>query len=103
MKQRFHEAGFAAAAVSNQSDRSDILRTVFRHGIPPWKSLERAFEYRRGRVRTARKRSVAKDLRNIPKAEVRRILVRIQTLRDDPTLKNSRHKSVTMRIYEQPG
>ena len=28
--------------------------------------------------------SVAKDLRGIPKADVRRILARIETLRDDP-------------------
>ena len=30
------------------------------------------------------KASVAKDLRGIPKADVRRILARIETLRDDP-------------------
>jgi mRNA interferase RelE/StbE len=30
------------------------------------------------------KPSVAKDLRGVPKAEVRRILVRIEALRDDP-------------------
>ena len=30
------------------------------------------------------KASVAKDLRGIPKADVRRILVRIEALRDDP-------------------
>jgi mRNA interferase RelE/StbE len=30
------------------------------------------------------KPSVAKDLRGIPKADVRRILVRIEALRDDP-------------------
>lgn len=30
------------------------------------------------------KPSVAKDLRNVPQQEVRRILARIETLRDDP-------------------
>ena len=30
------------------------------------------------------KASVAKDLRDIPKADVRRILARVETLRDDP-------------------
>ena len=30
------------------------------------------------------KSSVAKDLRGVPKADVRRILVRIEALRDDP-------------------
>jgi mRNA interferase RelE/StbE len=44
------------------------------------------------------KRSVAKDFRNIPKAEVRRILVRIQTLRDDPRPPDS-EKLSTQELY----
>ena len=49
------------------------------------------------------KRSVAKDLRNIPKAEVRRILVRIQTLRDDPRPPDSEKLSTQERYRMRQG
>ena len=47
------------------------------------------------------KPSVAKDLRGIPKADVQRILARIETLRDDPRPPSAEKLSAQER-YRRP-
>lgn len=49
------------------------------------------------------KPSVAKDLRNAPRADVRRILARIETLRDDPRPPGSEKLSVQERYRLRQG
>lgn len=49
------------------------------------------------------KASVAKDLRNVPPADVRRILARIDTLRDDPRPPGSEKLSAQERYRLRQG
>ena len=49
------------------------------------------------------KPSVAKDLRDIPKADVRRILARVETLRDDPRPPGSEKLSAQERYRLRQG
>ena len=53
--------------------------------------------------RLAFKQSVAKDLRKIPNADVRRILARIESLADDPRPEGAQRLSVQERYRVRQG